>query len=600
MLLKEVNRKGKNKQGQIAIYVLIAIVIIAAGIVVWNYTQSIKVPAEFKQSESTLQQCIAEITEEAISIAELQSGYVQLPNQEQANMYGFTNIANFNGMQVPFWFYLGHNGKIIKKIPSIQEIETQIAEYIEERFDECITKLAEQNISAEKLSEVKAKVKLTKQKALIELSCKVKYTNQNKQAIVTKHATEITTRLLKLYEDAKKILEAETIKFYIHNYTLDTLLLNLPTDGIQLDCAPLVFSVEQLKQNLKIALNNLQYINFGQKSKNDYFNVPIDVSENVNIIAEDFYFKAYPEENGIITFNPVGIQPGINLAGICYTPYHIVYDVAVPIIVQVFDAEKPELLQFAMLIIIDNNNIMNANITENQTIKPSELCNHKTKQLTLYSYDEYGNPIDADVYVKCLNVLCYIGKTQQGKLEASVPACINAAIIIKANGYEERKIITDTNQDLSMSVYLSKTYNVEVELKPKLNDANAIIQFIASDYSKTLYYPDQNVVQLKPGNYKIKVYVFSNVNVTFPSVLPVCTTMPFTNLKYCFNITIAEQQEQIKAIVGGGTAEIMLTQQDLEKGKIKIEIETSKPESYEDIQKIAENIEHAKINVIAG
>jgi len=51
--------------------------------------------------------------------------------------------------------------------------------------------------------------------------------------------------------------------------------------------------------------------------------------------------------------NPVGNQPGLGVLCFCYVPYHFVYNIGYPVLIQVYSGE--EIFQFPVAVVVKGN-----------------------------------------------------------------------------------------------------------------------------------------------------------------------------------------------------------------------------------------------------
>ena len=119
-----------------------------------------------------------------------------------------------------------------------------------------------------------------------------------------------------------------------------------------------------------------------------------------------FAFEVAPNEGVSLVSKPVGNQPGLGVLGFCYVPYHFVYDVKYPVLVQVFSEE--EIFQFPVAVIIENNNPRESLEVETiQNVAP-EFCTAKNTEIMVITRDLRGNPVQADVFYECFGNKCNI------------------------------------------------------------------------------------------------------------------------------------------------------------------------------------------------
>ena len=86
---------------------------------------------------------------------------------------------------------------------------------------------------------------------------------------------------------------------------------------------------------------------------------------------------AKPSEEGILLAEPVGNQEGLGLIGFCYVPYHFVYDLDFPVLVQIFSTSTNEIFQFPLQTIIRSNKQREALPTVNENVIETDICKYK-------------------------------------------------------------------------------------------------------------------------------------------------------------------------------------------------------------------------------
>ena len=71
-----------------------------------------------------------------------------------------------------------------------------------------------------------------------------------------------------------------------------------------------------------------------------YFYIDAGVSDEIRFINSKDWprnFEVSPSEGILLVANPVGNQPGLGVLGFCYVPYHFVYNVKYPVLIQVYN-----------------------------------------------------------------------------------------------------------------------------------------------------------------------------------------------------------------------------------------------------------------------
>jgi len=294
---------------------------------------------------------------------------------------------------------------------------------------------------------------------------------------------------------------------------------------------------------------------------------------------------------------PVGLQAGLGALGFCYVPYHFVYDVYFPVLVQVYNDN--ELFQFPIAIVIDKNmprQALEVSLEQGGT----DVCNKANTKLKVYTYDTSLEPVEASISFKCLDETCSLGKTKisggDAYLEMNVPQCANAIIYAEAEDYISDKEIVSTVQENEANLLMNKKYEEQVGLLVDGKGTNdlAVIDFVSDKYSTSVAYPYQKSVKLIEANYDVVVYVYKNSSISLPeSTKRQCINEPRAGIlgvfgltqEKCFDIKMPSQILS-NVISGGGQVGQYVTDYELKKGKINVEVDSLPvPSTIDELQK---------------
>lgn len=587
-----------QKKAQVTLFIIIAIVIIALAVFAFFFLRArVAVPSRLQPVESYFAECVDLNVKEAVKIAALQGGYIELPEFEPGSSYmPFSNQLNFLGTSVPYWFYISGNNIAREQKPSLSTIETQFESYLKEAVKECDFSLLEaEGYGVDFLGEpqVDVVVKASAIETTVAWPLTISYGETSARVDERKISTK--SNFGSLYNDAIAIYEAEQKNLFLENYSVDVLRLYAPVDGIELSCATKIWQKAKVEQELKSAIEaNIAAIKIKgsdydlARPEHKYFEVDVGRS-----IAANSYFlympswpsriEVWPTEDGLMKADPIGTQPGLGvlgMVGLCYVPYHFVYDVYFPVMVQLVRGD--ELFQFPMIVVIDKNMARNATVAETSEII-FDICQYKTQTATLFSYDEDSRPIEASIYFKCFNQVCPLGETkiQEGKakLEAMLPRCYNGFIIAKASGYRDAKIQFTTTEPFASNIFLAPVRELEIEMPNLKQGEYALITFTSAQYGASVYYPEQKRINLSEGNYNVSVFVFKESLITIGAQkAEECIKMPASGIagifgamqEQCYDLEVP-QQSLTNVLFGGGKAQWFVTEQDL-RGKTKISI----------------------------
>ena len=305
-----------------------------------------------------------------------------------------------------------------------------------------------------------------------------------------------------------------------------------------------------------------------------------------------------PSQESVMIAKPVGNQPGIGVLGFCYVPYHFVYDVNYPILVQIYQGE--EIFQFPLAVVIQGNLPREALDTSAIEIPESGLCGYKNTLVEVNTYDITLSPIPANISFDCFGEICDIGEVDNsGTMTAMFPQCVNGFIIAESKGFEKVKEYVPTTAVPGVAnIIMERLYELDVNLKLDGKDYNkeAMIVFISDDNSsKTIVYPETKKVELKQGQYEVQVYIYKNASIQLAEVeQEECIDVPQGGLgtllglteEKCFDIVVPEQIIS-NALIGGGKQPHYILESELQSNTI-IDISAQSldtPENIEELQK---------------
>ena len=598
-----------DKRGQVAIFVIVAIVIVAGIITLYAFREQIfvkQIPAELQPVFDYYALCIKDEAEAAISLAGSQGGHVDpgvyIPGSEYAP---FSSQLNFLGFPVPYWFYISGNGLVKENVPTKNQIESEISAYVEERlnaecnFDEFYAK----GFSIE-LGEPNVKTTIQDSKVVVDMDYNLVVSKGESSARKTSESVEVASNFGKMYNTAISIYNKEKNDAFLDNYSADVLMLYAPVDGVEISCSGKIWKTREVVDELKDGLEaNVAAIKFEgdyyspQNKEDSYFIVDLPVEQQVNLI----YSKQWPTkvevfgaDNELMIAEPVGTQQGMGIMGFCYSPYHFVYDVSFPVMVQIFDGT--EVFQFPVVVVIDKNMPRNA-VFSQLSVEEEEvdICQFNTNDISVNVYDNELNKIDANLSYKCFSQQCNLGSTQEGTFTGTAPACYNGYLRVRAGGYAEKTQLFSSNEESSIDVILDREYdvNVELEIGGGALDGTAIVMFEGDQKSVSTSLPDVENIRLSEGLYNVTIFAYGNSSIVIPSSTKTqCTETSKGGFlgffgateKKCYDISIPETKIDY-ALIGGGRSEIYILPSDLQKGKLNLEVDSlPKPNSIEELQ----------------
>lgn len=569
-----------NHKGQVTIFIILAVIILAAVAVFLVYQNSksavTQIPAGFQPVYNNFLSCVQSNAQTGISILESQGGYIYLPSFEPGSPYmPFSSDLNFLGNPIPYWYYVSGNNIAKTQVPSLQQMESQLAQYIDQNVRNCDFGQYTADNFAIQMGQPTASVNIIQNKVEVSLNMNLNMTKGNDSVFVSTHKAEVNSQLENLYQNALTVYNYEQQNLFLENYTIDILRNYAPVDGVDISCSPKIWNANEVVANLSQAIQeNIMSLRTGSNHSN-YFTLSIPV-QNVRFLTSPNWSSSYeidPTQGDLLVAQPVGNQAGLGILGFCYVPYHFVYSVKYPVLVSIQSGN--EIFQFPMAVVIQGNeprNALNGTAVSTQT---TPLCENENTNVTVSVTDSSSKPVDANISYECFGQTCNIGETDSGTLTALFPQCDNGYVVASAPGYATGKYEFTTTQTGSVSVVLNKIYSEQIYLMVdgKQYTGNAQINFISPNGdSQTVIYPQQDSVNLSEGNYNVQVYIYQNSSINVGATTKQqCVNVAAGGIagffggtqQQCFNINIPAQIIS-NALSGGGQSNYYILESELQ------------------------------------
>ena len=621
--------KGEiSRRGQVALFVIIAIVLVGGIVLYFSLRggESVdNVPRELAPVFSAYSSCIDQGVKDAISQAESQAGWSEIPAYEGGSSYApFSSELNFVGSSVPYWYTITANGLAKENMPGQKEVEQGIADFVSADIARCdLSSFEEQGFVITRGEDRSANVVVSEGKVDVSVDNLLSVQFGEVSAQRSKHDVSVSSAFGELYNSAKKIYSAESSNSFLEEYAVDILRSYAPVDGVEIQCGPKVWKSREVVDELYSALEaNVGALKVKGGSytlnskKSEYFVIKgVESSNDVRFL----YLRSWPSvieiagegvDQEVLLANPVGTQQGMGAMGFCYVPYHFVYDLRFPVMIQIMKGN--EIFQFPVVVIVDDNVARESKgVAIEEDLDRTDICAFSTKDVTISVYDNALNPIDGEVSYGCFAQSCSLGKSSNGTLYAKAPACLNGVLEVRAEGYRNARELFSSTAESQTSIVLDKSYKVQVELeiggKKLAPGASAIVSFVdEKGRSSSAVLPETNELELSEGAYNLSVYAYGNSTIVIPeSKKTQCNEIARSGIagifgatkEECFDITIPATPVS-SALIGGGVSEVYLLGSELEKGKIIIESdELPVPKSLEELQNNIEAFDLMGVNV---
>jgi len=620
--MSSVNSRIMNKRGQLAIFIILALVIVGAIVIYFVVRERVvveEIPAEYREVFDYYSSCIESEARTAIDLAGSQGGRVYTDAYVQGSEYAPSgNQLNFLGVGVPYWYYLTGSGLVKENVPSKADMQNEIARHIEENINNnCdFGQIYEKGFYID-MGTPKASVTINDESVAISVSANVVASKSaNESARKSDYNIVVQSRLGRFYNTAMEIYNFEMENSFLENYSVDVLRNYAPVDGVEISCSGRVWTTREVVSELKEGLEaNVGAIKFEgsyyslSSDENKYFVVGHSSEDAVNLV----YSAVWPTKvevegvDEIMTAYPVGTQAGMGVMGFCYAPYHFVYNIIYPVLIQVYD--NNEMFQFPVVVVIDKNLPRKGIYSElAEEGEMPDICQYKTQDVEVNVYDVNLNKIEANLSYECFDQKCSLGETTGGTFIGSAPACVNGNLVANSDGYTEKGILFSSNEEDTADIVLDREYEVVVELDigDRQLEGMAMVSFVSADRSASAALPDSNKVKLSEGFYNVTVYAYGNSSIVIPSATKTqCMTAARSGIagffgmteEKCFPIVLPETKIDY-ALIGGGVGEIYLFPSDLSDGRIKLSADSLPlPTTLDELSQNYENFESARVNL---
>ncbi len=609
-------RFKRGKRAQVTIFIILAIVIVAAVVLFFSLRGTVQkqtLPAFVEPVENSFLSCLEQDVETGIAFLEINGGNLEQIDFEPGSKYmPFSSHLNFLGNEIPYWFYMSSNNLPRENIPSLESMENQLEKYVEENIKSCgLEDFYDENYDISK-GLVQADVFIRDNEVEVDLNMNLAISKEEESYIIKDHNIVVKSKLGSLYKDALEIYDQEQNTLFLENFGVDVLRLYAPVDGVELKCSPMTWNADEVFSDVKEALEINTFALNTAGDKKDYFAVENSLKNNARFIYSQDWpstFEVAPNEGSLLIAKPVGNQPGLGILGFCYVTYHHVYNLAYPTLVQVYSED--EIFQFPTAIVIRGNVPREALQEEDISVQePYDVCKDKLASTEINIYDYNFIPVVADVSYECFGSRCDLGTTsEQGYLYADIPQCVNGNLIVDGEGFKNTKVLYSSVYNGSSTIILDKEFErpVSIYIDGKLYSGEAIISFLSQDSVQTLSYPSNKNVDLSEGTYEIQVQVYKNSSLNFASTTrEQCVEIPSSGIgglfgatkEECFEINVPEQLIST-VLAGGGVSSFHFSENTLiNSEEVALEIGAlSVPKTIDELQKNYISLESKTIGV---
>lgn len=373
------------KRGQITPFIIVGIIIIIASAFFLYYRNFIipeaeYVPEDIKPVKGYIDSCLDDSAEDAITLLGMQSGYIEIPDEIRLNK-AYVQLLPRSPFLIPYW---NHNG--ISYIPSLETMQIQISNYIEQNLRDCVDlKLFEKDLFIEDNKEIEVETIIGNNDVDVSMTYELIITDKNgDRTKISKYQKTVQVKLKQAYELGQQIMRAENSQTYFENMTIDWISMNsdIPLNGLEFHCTQLKWRLTDIEEELqdmiyynlpKVKVKNTAHEGFladddvyeelsqytiediyqgntpdieKPEDAYDYFHYLMDVRTKKTDLNAAFYYHpswgidmvGRPSEDGkLVSRKQEGDSEFLNF--LCLNIYHFNYDIVYPIEVLIRDDE---------------------------------------------------------------------------------------------------------------------------------------------------------------------------------------------------------------------------------------------------------------------
>lgn len=592
--------KVLKKRGQITVYIILGIIIIALFFVTTyirdrnllnDVNKNVEISAEVLPAHNNVEECISNLAKDGLNILGAQGGKINVESKKSLNPFvpfgNSLDIFNNGALIVPYWFYRTPNGINTQDVPSINAMESELESYIGNNIFSCYENLRElDQYIVDYDGESNANVEIQANRVLVSVQSPLTVTKDDVTSQLNSFSLVLEVPLGKLHSTAKDILEKENKELFFEERTIDMIGLydDIPGSDAEFSCDAKTWKKSEVENSFR----NIVQTNVGNVKTNGgskYYDLDVNSDAQISFRYSanwPFLMEVIPDEGEIMKGDSVIERKGALKylsRFLCLNTYHFVYDIQYPVLVTL--GEDGYTFQYAFMVVVDNNQPRNNNVDfdsiEDDTFDVCEIRNH------LIDVTVFGDGVkldNADVSFQCFNSVCLIDKTVNGNINEKFPQCLNGKIIAEKEGYDKAELIVDTNEANSVTLNLEPIYvkNLEIKLIDKKtgivrDTSNEIITIELTEengYSLSANYPETKNIELRKGKYAASVIVSKPGEVTVPEQeIERCVKIPgsglFGNLLSQENC-VKENLESAKLdqqIIGGNNFNFEVTRESL-------------------------------------
>ena len=518
-----------------------------------------ELPSQFLPVQPFVEKCLEKTSREALEILGQRGGYIytdKLIAGSESTVGNSVSFSRQSDLKIPYWFHLASDNKCtgecdfkteklaLKSGSSPDSVEDQLARYVEENLGECIDdfkSIKELDFDVKERGKMKAKAIVAENNVVVQLDYPISVSRQNSEMELNNFYTTLNLDLVDIYEMADYITGLQRDYRFIEKAVLNLIIGFSGKDKRKLppmsdSSFEIGSKVRWMKSNVRNNVRNVltsyipllrvmdtptwREIDTSSLYIDKLYNYGMSIPNNSSITNLGIYFnyldfwdiyfdlncngEICEPESAFTDFLPIGIQR-----------YNFAYDVSFPVLVEIQDSfafnEQGYSFNFMLESNIRNNRAMPAKF-EPLIADTSEggtmLCDESKRTSGKVKIEVYDSLDDSElnnveVIYTCIDS-CYIGETENGVLDTSLPVCFGGALSFRKEGYETVFVDYDAylGKNDDVKIYLNPEMELKVELRKKLL-VNQGGEWKLSGVEEELLEHEYAAITLSKSNYNI-------------------------------------------------------------------------------------------------
>ena len=496
------SKKRGDRRGQVTIFMILALIILAVGSIFFFASRPEGLGGEYVHPElvpvkNYVESCMKAIADDGLERIGLSGGYINIPGKIDSNPNAYLSALPQSGFKVPYWWYKG-----IESIPPEGFINNQLKEHVESQLSACINSFEPFNstFTINYLSKPVIGVQFNDEDTAITLDYGLEVLGKGNDfaASMDSFRYKSNVRFRKIYELAKNIMERENKDYFLERKTIDLYSLDteIPTTDFEVSCTAKIWELSKIKGKMKELLRfNIPYIRIQGTDYNP--NLYVSNPNGKDIFSDSYYQHHYvwevdtepekytgmkvsflydnwplemysrPSQNGLLKSNSEkGSQM---LRFFCLHMWHFTYDIEYPVMASIFDSKSGQFqFNFAFKVDIDHNQPNRVNrgtelFEASGEVSSEEYCSDVQNEITVFTVNNAtGEDIKGmNLTFACGRFYCGMGQSDWLGLGAAtgsakrLPYCVLGVVKGTKEGFEDAQMFVQTDVDKRSYVLLA-------------------------------------------------------------------------------------------------------------------------------------------------